>query len=212
MIIEFYHDVLCAWCYAFSPNLRKLHGEFPQFKIVHRCFALAPEPESITDMFGSKEIAEVEILKHLEAANEMDKERRICTDEMACRSFNYPYSMPGLIACKAAELIGGNEAHWNLFDRIQKAHFTEVLDINRQDVLLNCVRDVGLNLEKFLTYFNDDETKNAVLKDIEKAEEIGVYAVPSLVIGDEIISGFYEYEELKKLVFNISEEFNANNN
>jgi len=32
MEIEFFHDVLCAWCYALSPRLSLLTEEFPDIK------------------------------------------------------------------------------------------------------------------------------------------------------------------------------------
>ena len=46
--IEFFHDVLCAWCYAISPRVRRIAKEYPA-EIIHRCFALAPAPESIVE-------------------------------------------------------------------------------------------------------------------------------------------------------------------
>jgi len=198
MKVEFFHDVLCAWCYAFSPRLRRLVNEFPQLEIIHRCFALAPSPDSIAVMFGSKKAGKAEILKHWKAANENDDEHRICTEEMACKNFDYPFSMPGLIACKAAEFQGGNKAHWDMFDRIQKAHLTETLDISQQDVLLNCAKDVGLEIGKYLSDFNSSKTKIEVRKDIKRAKELGVYAVPSLVFnGESILSGAHSYKSLR---------------
>jgi len=99
--------------------------EFPNAEVTHRSFALAPTQNSLVQMFGSKEAGKSEILKHWQAANLNDDAHRICTDEMACKPFDYPHSMPGLKACKAAELQGGQPAHWDMFDRIQKAHLTE---------------------------------------------------------------------------------------
>jgi predicted DsbA family dithiol-disulfide isomerase len=61
MQIEFFHDVLCAWCYAISPRVRRIAKEYP-VEIIHRCFALAPTPESIVEIFNSKEIGKLEIL------------------------------------------------------------------------------------------------------------------------------------------------------
>ncbi len=201
MTIEFFHDVLCAWCYAYSPRLRQLANEFPQLEIIHRCYALAPTEDSIVEMFGSKEAAKQEILRHWEEANKNDDKHRICTDEMACKTFDYPYSMPGLLACKAAELQGGQKAHWDMFDRIQKAHLTETRDIRDSKVLLDCAIDVGLNVERFQSDFEAIETRDMVEKDILRAEELGVYAVPSLVINDNsIFSGAHSYEELRSRI------------
>jgi len=46
-------------------------------------------------------------LGHWRAANENDDEHRIHAELMAKKDFDYPYSTPGLLACKAAELQGG---------------------------------------------------------------------------------------------------------
>jgi putative protein-disulfide isomerase len=39
--IEFFHDVLCAWCFAISPRVHRLAQENPDVEIIHRSFALA---------------------------------------------------------------------------------------------------------------------------------------------------------------------------
>ncbi|MDR7416414.1 MAG: DsbA family protein [Armatimonadota bacterium] len=72
---------------------------------------------------------------------------RINADLMATRPFDYPYSMPGLKACKAAEFQGGHAAHWDMFDRVQRAHLTECLNIADFEVLRQCAADVGLDEE-----------------------------------------------------------------
>jgi len=147
--IDFFHDVLCAWCFALSPRLRKLVQEFPTIEVDHHCFALAPSPERLSDMFGDKEQAKQEILGHWRAANENDDEHRINTALMATRNFDYPYSMPGLIACKAAEILAGSQGHWDYFDRVQKAHLIECRNIVDHEVLVSCAKDIGLDPQRF---------------------------------------------------------------
>lgn len=199
--IEFFHDVLCAWCYAFSPRLRRLVDEFPRVEVIHRCFALAPTPNRIEQMFGSKEAGKAEILNHWRAANENDDEHRICTEDMVCKNFDYPYSMPGLLACKAAEFQGGQKAHWDMFDRIQKAHLTETLNIADEDVLINCAKEVGLDIQRFINDFHADITLQAVEEDNLRARLAGVYAVPTIIINNErILSGAHKYHTLKDYI------------
>lgn len=202
--VEFFHDVLCAWCYAFSPRLRRLVNELSKVEVIHRCFALAPKPESIIEIFGSKQAGKEEILNHWRSANENDDEHRICADEMACKTFDYPYSMPGLLACKAAEIQGGHNAHWDMFDRIQKAHLTETLNIADEVVLINCARDIGLDIKRFQDDFHSDYTLQKVNEDILRVKELGVYAVPTIVINEErVLSGAYKYDYLKNYFLNL---------
>ncbi|HCM30231.1 MAG TPA: dithiol-disulfide isomerase, partial [Bacteroidales bacterium] len=56
MQIDFFHDVLCAWCYVLSPRVKKLIEKYPnEIILIHRAFALAPSERSLEYMFGSKE-------------------------------------------------------------------------------------------------------------------------------------------------------------
>jgi predicted DsbA family dithiol-disulfide isomerase len=204
--IEFFHDVLCAWCFAISPRLRKLVNEFPNVEVTHRSFALAPTENSIEKMFGSKEAGKSEILKHWQAANRNDDVHRICTDEMACKPFDYPHSMPGLKACKAAELQGGQPAHWDMFDRIQKAHLTEAKNIADFDVLLECAMDVELDKDHFVKDYHSEKVKQAIDEDSLRARLAGVHAVPTLIVNKEqVITGAQSYHTLKNFVQNLME-------
>jgi len=199
MEIEFFHDVLCAWAYAFSPRMRLLVREHPQIVVVHRAFALAPEKDSINRMFGSR--GKEEILNHWRAANENDDEHRIRADLMEKRDFPYPYSMPGLMACKSAEMLGGQRAHWDYFDRVQRAHLTEARNIADDRVLIECAEDVGLDLTEFKRDFKSERARDAVLGDMKRAYELGVDASPTIVIdGKHVMSGAQRYEKLRSFV------------
>ncbi|HOV63228.1 MAG TPA: DsbA family protein [Spirochaetia bacterium] len=199
--IDFFHDVLCAWCYALSPRLRRLSHEYPEIVIDHHCFALAPSPEGLEEMFGDKTRAKEEILKHWRAANENDDGHRINSALMAERSHDYPYSMPGLIGCKAAEILKGNDGHWDYFDRVQKAHLTECLDITKRETLVMCALDIGLDVARFEALLDDPMTLKAVQKDLQLAQKLGIDSVPTLIIDSTVkISGAYHYEYLKGMI------------
>ncbi|MBE3597616.1 MAG: DsbA family protein [Limnochordaceae bacterium] len=196
--LEFFHDVLCAWCYALAPRVRRLAEQYPQVRVVHRAFALAPTPESIPAMFGSKEAGKQEILSHWRAANRNDDEHRINADLMASRPFDYPYSMPGLVACKAAELQGGQEAHGAMFDRVQRAHLTECLDITDFEVLRQCAQDVGLDVARWEQDFHAPGTRDEVARDLGRARLYGITGVPTLVVDHTYgLTGAQSYERLE---------------
>ncbi len=196
--LEFFHDVLCAWCYAFSPRVRRLVASYPDIEVQHRSFALAPTPEAIVAIFGSKEQGKREILEHWRAANLNDDEHRIRADLMASRTFDYPYSMPGLWACKAAEFQGGQEAHWDMFDRVQRAHLTECLNIADFEVLRHCAAEVGLDVERWERDYHSAAVREAVEQDLARARLYGVTGVPTLVAeGRYALVGAQPYERLE---------------
>lgn len=205
MKIEFFHDVLCAWCYAFSPRLRRLVREYRQTQIVHRSFALAPERAAIGQIFGDKDEGKRQILGHWRAANDNDDEHRIRADLMATRDFDYPYSMPGLLACKAAEFQRGQAGHWDYFDRVQRAHLTECLDIAATDVLEQCAVAVGLDLERFRADVASPEASEAVAADMQVAARYGVRSTPTIVVDEgRMLSGAVTYEQLVEFLRTLS--------
>ena len=207
MKIEFFHDVLCAWCYAISPRVRKLVENHPEIEIIHRCFALAPNPDSIEEIFGSKEEGKREIMNHWRLANINDDEHRIRADLMEGREFDYPYSMPGLLACKSAEFQGGQDAHWNMFDRIQKAHLSECLNIGDFKVLRMCAEEIELDVKRWEKDFTSFEVRKAVEYDLTTAVKYGITAVPTLVAERRyILTGAQPYDHLERWIESIRED------
>lgn len=92
--------------------------------------------------------------------------------------------MPGLLACKAAEFQDGQAAHWDMFDRVQRAHAVEALNIADEEVLRRCAADVGLDLPQWERDFHSPETRRAVERDLAEAQHRGIYAVPTLVFNN----------------------------
>jgi len=117
---------------------------------------------------------------------------------MESRTFDYPYSMPGLMACKTAEMQGGSDKHWDYFDRIQKTHLTECRNIVDPGVLIECARDIGLDVDRFREDYQSERANNAVSVDIKRARELGIDSVPTLVCKGQIFSGAQKYERLRK--------------
>jgi predicted DsbA family dithiol-disulfide isomerase len=132
-------------------------------------------------------------------ANLNDDEHRINADLMEKRDFDYPHSIPGLLACKAAEIVGGQNVHWDVFDRIQKAHLTECRNIADFEVLISCVKDVGLDVEAWHKAYIDRKTFDMMLSDFERAYGYGVTGVPTLVANSRYgLVGAQKYETIKK--------------
>lgn len=199
--IEFYHDVLCAWCYALSPRVRKLAEKHPDVRVMHRSFALSPNKERIAQVFGSKEEGKRQIIEHWKAANKNDDNHRINAGLMEQKEFDYPYSMPALMACKAAEFQGGEKAHWDYFDAVQKAHLTDCFNINDRDVLIEVAESLNLDIEKFKEDFESKQTKESVEVDMKSIQRNGINSVPALVINNRYkISGAVSYNNLEEVL------------
>ncbi len=173
-------------------------------QVLHRCFALAPDPDAIARMFGSPEAGKAEIMTHWEAAARHPDGERINVALMRWRAFPYPYSMPGLLACKAAEFQGGPPAHWDMFDRVQRAHAVEARNIANFEVLRECAQEVGLDVERWERDVHSPEVRAAVARDLADAERRGIHAVPTLLFNDRwVVQGAVPETFLRRVIDDI---------
>lgn len=173
-------------------------------QVEHHCFALAPDPTQITRMFGSAEAGKSEIMSHWAAAAAHPDGEAIDVALMRRRPFPYPYSMPGLLACKAAEGQGGPAAHWDMFDRVQHAHAVEARNIADPEVLRDCAVDAGLDLTRWEQDFHSPKTRQAVQQDLAQAQARGVHAVPTLVFNDHwMVQGAVPEDMMRRVIDDI---------
>lgn len=190
--VEFFHDVICSFCFPMSYRMRQLHKMMPEVEIVHRSYALVPSEQDFKLMFGSREGAKNEILGHWEHANQNDDLHRFNISGMRQAGFPFPTSTNGLLACKAAYFAAGNSGYWEVFDALQNALFVESRNIEEQAVIEDCIRKADISLEEWKAYFNSRKTKEAVAEDLSIAREYGIQSVPCLVInGKNRINGAY---------------------
>jgi predicted DsbA family dithiol-disulfide isomerase len=194
VVVEFVHDVLCAFCFVLSPRVRRLAAEDTEIEVVHRAFALAPHPAALTAVFGDPQRAKTEILGHWRAAARLAPSAGIDPDLMASRPFGYPHSMPGLLATKAAALQG---REWDVYDRIQRAHLVEARDIERTEVLVDLATEAGLDVRRFTADLHAPGTRAAIDADLAHVRALGVRGVPALVAdGRSALAGAVSYDQL----------------
>ncbi len=132
--VEFFHDVVCGWCYLQSPRLRKVAAEF-NANVIQRTFVLQRNQQEMVQRFGSIGAAKREILGHWKSCRtQAEDPSRFNIEGMQQQTFDYPNGWQGTLACKAAEQLAGHPGHWDMFDRIQLAHLKE----NRNVGTLKC--------------------------------------------------------------------------
>lgn len=205
--IEFFHDVICSFCFPMSSRMRRIVKEYDNIEIKHRSFALGWEAEDFIRGFGSREAVKPEVLKHWAHANENDDEHRFNIDGMRQTDFDFPLSRPGLKAAKAAGLTGGEDMYWDVFDQIQYKLFVENKNIEDIDVLEEAVKETSISFVDWKAQFETDETEKTVLADFQLAQTYGVKSVPTLIINQKYaISGALSQEEIKEMLVRISKD------
>lgn len=183
--IEFFHDVICSFCFPMSYRMRQLQEKMPEVEIVHRSYALVKSPHDFDLMFGSREAAKDEILKHWEHANQNDDLHRFNLAGMRQANFVFPTSMNALLACKAAYFMADNTGYWDVFDALQRALFVQNRNVEAQDVIDDCVIEAGIDFAEWERHYHSNHAKEAVEKELRLAEAYRIHSVPCLVINGE---------------------------
>lgn len=184
MKIEFFHDTVCSFCFPMSYKMREVVKRMPDINIVHRSFALVWEKEDLVRMFGRLDVAKREILTHWEHANLTDPLKRFNPEGMRQQTFDFPHSKPALLACKAAFMVGGDKAYWDVFDALQRLLFMKSQDISSQNVIEKAVASTGIDMKTWTEYLMHPDVLMAVKEDLQLAKKYAITSVPTLIINE----------------------------
>ncbi len=205
--VEFFHDVICSFCFPMSYRMRQITKAMPNLEITHRSFALVKQESDFDRMFGSRERAKDEIVTHWEQANQNDDLHRFNIDGMKQTDFPFPSSMKPLRAAKAALYVGGEAAYWDVFDALQAALFIQNQNIELDEVIRTAVKTTDVNFDEWQQHFASDETQQSVEVDLARADEYGLRGVPALVINrQQVISGALPTGQLRQMLEDLSRQ------
>ncbi|GGH21055.1 Predicted dithiol-disulfide isomerase, DsbA family [Cribrihabitans marinus] len=192
LTIDFFHDVVCCWCFNISSRMRALATEF-DLDIRHRSFVLQASPAEMAMRWGTPEDARETILEHWAVCRGVsDHPELVDIDAMRAAPFDYPHGMTAALGCKAAERLGGQAAHWDMFDRLQRAHLAEARNVADPATVLDAARELGFEAAAFAQVFDAPETRRAVEADRQDARALQVRSIPALIIretGARLVNG-----------------------
>lgn len=207
MKIEFFHDVICSFCFPMSNRMRNIAKKYPKINVTHRSFALGWEKDQFIQMFGSHEAVKPEVLTHWEHANQNDDLNRFNIEGMKEKDFLFPTSKNGLKASKAAGILNGQDAYWEVFDALQHGLFVDNRDISDLEVIEDIISHSSLNLSEWKDQFDKTETEQAVLEDLNLVQSYGIQGAPALVIeGKYLVSGAQPQEVIEETIEKIAEK------
>ena len=209
MKVEFFHDVICSFCFPMSHRMRKMVDKYPKLDVIHRSFALGWEEEQFIEMFGSHEAVKPEVLSHWISANQNDELNRFNIKGMKEQDFLFPISKPALVAAKAAGIVGGQDVYWEVFDALQNGLFVESKDVADVKVIEDIIQSTSINFDAWKAAFEKEEAEQATLEDMILAKQYGLQGAPALVIeGKYLISGAQPQEIIEQTLETIAEEEN----
>lgn len=191
--VELFSDYICPWCYFMTGRMGRLKNEY-DISITWRAFPMLPdtpsEGRSLDEILSVYPYPKADMLEHL---------RR------NARALNMPY-------CERSKIFNSNQAQelgaWaesqgageKFHNAAFAAYFVNHLNLADRKVLLDVVEQVGLDPGSAEMILDQGTYKEIVERDWNRAEELGIDAIPTFVIGDNKLVGAQEYRSLSRFV------------
>lgn len=190
--IYMFVDPLCPECWAIEPIMKKLQIEYGRYFSIKHVL--------------SGRLATLNMGKKKNYENIADNwEKTASRSGMSCDGslwFENPVSSPYIasIAIKAAELQG-RRAGIRFLRKLQEVLFLDKQNVSNFEVLKDCARQVGLDVEEFITDIHSESSAKAFQCDLKITSEMDVQEIPTLVFFNDDaeeegikITGYYPYE------------------
>lgn len=84
---------------------------------------------------------------------------------------------------------------WDYHDRL----FASSPDLSPA-VLEKIASDIGLNTREFRSCIDDEESRSAILRDLQTAKKLGIQGTPTIVINGQILKEAVSFEVFKKVI------------
>ena len=99
-----------------------------------------------------------------------------------------------LPAARAAYCAGEQDRFWQFHDALFSKR-----DLSPQ-VLEQIATDLGLGVPKFQTCFNSEQSRTAIVKDLEAARLYRIDSTPSFIVNGKLIKGALSFTDFQKII------------
>ena len=192
MDIQVWSDIVCPWCYIGKHRLEQALAEFPEpVSVTYRAYQLDPSPvpkpvplkSALAAKFGGVARAE-EMFAHVTSVAAGDGLRLNFDRAIAANTFE---------AHRMITWAGESGRQAPMLEALQRAHFTDGVDIGSKPALARVAGSIGLDEANALAFLGSSGAVDQVNADITTAREFGITSVPTFVIdGKYAIQGAQE--------------------
>ncbi|MEK4090859.1 DsbA family oxidoreductase [Viridibacillus sp. FSL H8-0110] len=189
--IKAYSDFICPFCFLGKGPLDEIVKE-KDVEVEWMPFELRPSPHSKIDPWKEPDKLSSWDSFILPTAKKLGVDMRLP------RVSPHPYTNLAFEGCHFAKEHGkGNEFHHRVFT----AFFQEEQNIENVEVLTNLAGEVGLSMDDFKDALVSRKYREVHQKALNHAyEEAQIMAVPTFIIGDEVIQGLASKERLAQVI------------
>ncbi|APF26103.1 DsbA family protein [Clostridium botulinum] len=189
--IKVYFDFVCPFCFLAEESLSgAIKGK--DVNIQWMPFELRPEPSPRIDPWNDP--------SKLNAWNNFIEPiaNKLGIDMKLPKLSPHPYTN---LAFEGYHYASGHRKGDEYIKRVFKGFFQEELDIGKIEILANLSEEIGLNKEEFIKVLKNRKYKSKQEEALKHAyEEANITAVPTMIIGDEVVQGNTSKENLEKII------------
>ena len=205
-VVYYIYDVLCSWCYAFSPVMHKFYEEHKDeydFRVMSGGMVLGEQegpigalPQAIKD--GFKRITELSGREFGDAFYTMLEEGSAQLS-----------SLPGALAMAAFRTYQPDNTI-AFAKRMQEAIYQEGMAPTEAKTYGHCAEDFGMNSSDFMKLMVDKERLDLVTQEFQIVKSWGIQGFPSVVFQEKdkaffLARGYMSYEDVESNLAKVKE-------
>jgi len=180
--IQVWSDVICPWCYIGKSRLEQALRGFTgdDVAVTFRAYQLDPSPvprpvplkAALAAKFGGPARAE-QMFAHVTAVAAADGLTLNFDRAIAANTFD---------AHRLIAWAAGQGRQHDMLDAVQRAHFTDGVDIGSLAALARLAGSIDLDEPTALAHLDSSAGGTEVTADLAEARELGITSVPTFVI------------------------------
>jgi predicted DsbA family dithiol-disulfide isomerase len=188
MKVEIWSDVMCPFCYIGKRRFEEALEQFEhkdQFEIEWKSFQLNPDMKTDTNINISRYLADAKGWT-LDYAQQMNNHvTQMATEVGLTYDFDRAVVANSFKAHRFSHLAKKHHLGDKAEEALFKAYFTDGLNIDDNDTLVQLGINIGLDAEETLQVLESDTYANEVKQDIAEAQQLGIRGVPFFVMNNK---------------------------
>lgn len=165
-------DPMCAWCYAFQPELEDFLQKHPSLDVDYIMGGLAPDTYEPMSEDMKKSISSYWV--------EIEKKTQVTFNHEYWK-LNTPYrsTYPACRAVISAQTLK-DKSSYEMAKAIQSAYYKKAKNPSLKETLVECAISIGLDEVEFLKVFNSYETEKKFQEHLNITYQLQVRGFPAL--------------------------------
>lgn len=201
-------DTMCPWCFVGKRRLEHALGRLPDIPVALGWWPFLLDPriprqgmdrkEYLRNKFGSVDGGEM--YRQLRSAGE---------EEGIAFAFDAIRKAPSTVdSHRVVHWAAERDRQAEMVERLFQLYFTEGADIGDHEVLVSAAGDAGLDADLIRQKLQTEEDCDTVLEMVAQAQQLGVTAVPTLILGGcRAVVGAQPADRLVEMIRRAAEEF-----